>query len=127
MKKEKNALEYMNSIIEENNDADSFGAFMLKNGSIVFVRNYYETFSIIWKIYKTSFERNDDKVFNDINNETGGVIDTGDAIIDLSEIIASLPAHRFFQSKEVADEYEKKDKKILLYLNKTIKNFFKKK
>ena len=93
----------------------TFGAVVLKDGTLVRILHNFEIVSENWKLFSKAIAMKNTKMINEILtvNTDGGIIDTGDALINIKDIKVMYPIYRINKNTdEQLSEQLKKEQDI---------------
>jgi len=103
---EKEIIDLADSVIKKNNFKENvketYGVVIFDSGDLVKVFDNFEIILEIWKLYKLALSLEDKLTIKTLMTETtsGGVIDIGLTVIDITKVISMYPAYRFYADSE---------------------------
>jgi len=93
--------------------SSTFGVVVLKDGVMIKLLHNFEVVSENWKLYRKAVYMEDKELIKEILtvNTDGGIIDTGDCIINILDIQVMYPIHRMAKMDEekIKEEVKKEE------------------
>lgn len=93
----------------------TFGAAILNDGTIVRILHNFEIVSENWRLYNKAVAMEDKEMVKEILvvNTDGGIIDTGDSLVNIKDIKVMYPVYRINNNTdEQLEEQLKKEQDI---------------
>jgi len=86
--------------------SDTFGAVVLKDGTMVRLLHNFEVVAESWKMYSKALIMEDAEMIKSILtvNTDGGILDTGDCLINITDIQVMYPVYRI--NKQTDEQLE---------------------
>jgi len=97
----------------------TFGLAYLKDGVIIKILYNFELIAELWSLYTTATAIGDKSMVSTIltENTSGGIVDTGDTMINIKDVSAMVPVYRFRNdTQEAREEMSARMGEMELYL-----------
>lgn len=109
-------MQYINSIMQKSNRKQTYGIVALKDGSMINIYYDFDKLINLWRTYKFAQVTKNKELMTKIMNNTGGIVDTADALIDITRITAVMPVSNYYENDKVKQEIEERSEKMRYYL-----------